>query len=325
MPAPTMLTASEEMPRPSRYRQALSAMSLTLAVVSGVLFARFASSLSDAATERHDTSHVVQAELAPGRPSPPDGMEEPVGIGTSTTRSTTTTSATTTTSTPSSATIPTVRREPGGRSSASGATGAGGATERQPPVPANPVPDGRRLRPGEQGPAVRELERRLAELGYWAGEPDRTYGEATRQAVLAFQKAEGLEDRDGVADAEVGERLAAASSGWGRSHRGTAIEIDRGRQLVMLVEDGAVRWTLNTATGTELRPGTFAVEREIDRRYETPTGTIHRPKYFDGSLALHGSGGEAPVRRLSGGASLSDEAMDLLWRGADVGTPVLVY
>ena len=48
------------------------------------------------------------------------------------------------------------------------------------------------------GPAVEELQQRLSALGYWLGDVDGHYGELTRQAVMAFQKAEGL-DRDGVA------------------------------------------------------------------------------------------------------------------------------
>ena len=40
------------------------------------------------------------------------------------------------------------------------------------------------------------LQQRLAELGYWLGEPDGTYGGLTTQAVLALQGVAGI-DRDG--------------------------------------------------------------------------------------------------------------------------------
>src|SRR4051794_23483080 len=44
------------------------------------------------------------------------------------------------------------------------------------------------LRPGDQGAAVRDLQGRLRDLGYWLGEPDGAYKLLTTQAVTAFQK-----------------------------------------------------------------------------------------------------------------------------------------
>src|SRR5690606_3524543 len=65
------------------------------------------------------------------------------------------------------------------------------------PAPPDPADDGT-LELGESGDSVLALQERLVELGYWLGEPDGTYGQLARQAVMAFQKVEGL-GRDGVA------------------------------------------------------------------------------------------------------------------------------
>jgi len=48
------------------------------------------------------------------------------------------------------------------------------------------------LKPGDTGAQVKVLQRALASLGYAAGAVDGQYGPATKQAVTAFQHAQGL-------------------------------------------------------------------------------------------------------------------------------------
>lgn len=56
----------------------------------------------------------------------------------------------------------------------------------------------RLYRVGDQGPAVRDIQDRLAALGFESGEDRRSmFGEGTTAAVAAFQKAKGL-DVDGI-------------------------------------------------------------------------------------------------------------------------------
>ena len=54
------------------------------------------------------------------------------------------------------------------------------------------------LRFGSQGKAVRELQTALKKLGYYTGLVDGDFGESTKRAVTAFQRANGL-TADGVA------------------------------------------------------------------------------------------------------------------------------
>jgi peptidoglycan hydrolase-like protein with peptidoglycan-binding domain len=190
----------------------------------------------------------------------------------------------------------------------------------------------------ESGPAVVALQQRLTELGYWLGEGDGTYGQLTRQAVMAFQKVEGL-SRDGVAGPITQQRLATASRPAPRGGHG--IEIDLERQVLFIVEGGRVTWAINTSTGNGeaytssgggsayavTPPGQFQVQREIDGNREAPLGVLYRPKYFNGGIAVHGSGSIPANPASHGCARVTNSAMDMLWSSgaAAIGTPVWVY
>lgn len=206
-------------------------------------------------------------------------------------------------------------------------------------APPPPEADGT-LAPGETGQAVSALQTRLGELGYWLGSPDGTYGQLTRQAVMAFQKAEGL-GRDGVAGPATLARLGAASRPTPRHPSGSHLEIDLDRQILFVVDGGQTRWVINTSTGSgeayaapgggtavaSTPRGDFAIVRQIDGSRKAPLGTLYRPKYFHGGIAIHGAG-QIPAHPASHGcARVTNSAMDLLWSSgaAPLGTPVLVY
>ena len=91
---------------------------------------------------------------------------------------------------------------------------------------------------GYQGPFVSVLLERLRDLGYAAPSPRTVFDSDAQQAVYAFQKAQRLE-RTGVADAAFWQRLARPAEIVPR-HRFPAshIEIDKARQILMVVRDG---------------------------------------------------------------------------------------
>jgi peptidoglycan hydrolase-like protein with peptidoglycan-binding domain len=204
-------------------------------------------------------------------------------------------------------------------------------------LPPAPEADGT-LELGESGDAVAALQQRLVDLGYWMGEPDGSYGQLTRQAVMAFQKVEGL-GRDGVAGPATQAQLAVAGRPSPRG--GGGIEIDLDRQVIFIVQGGQVHWTLNTSTGNGetyttasggsaravTPPGEFRVQHEIDGIREAPLGTLYRPKYFNGGIAVHGSGSIPATPASHGCARVTNTAMDMIWAtGAmAIGTPVSVY
>lgn len=57
---------------------------------------------------------------------------------------------------------------------------------------------GESLKEGMSGDAVRSLQKRLKELDYYSGSTDGKFGEGTKNAVIAFQQANGLK-ADGIA------------------------------------------------------------------------------------------------------------------------------
>lgn len=207
-----------------------------------------------------------------------------------------------------------------------------------PTTPTTP-PRSDALRRGDDGPAVLALQQRLAELGYWVGTPDGSFRNLTVQAVYALQKAAGLA-RDGV----VGPRTRAALDRGVRPHvrssSGRVVEIDLDRQLLMVVQDGKLRWTLNTSTGSgrvyyvdgdarlAVTPrGHFHVYSQIDGMRHSDLGFLWRPKYFRGGVAVHGYDSVPPYPASHGCVRVSDPAIDWIWEAGlmPIGTPVWVY
>jgi lipoprotein-anchoring transpeptidase ErfK/SrfK len=196
------------------------------------------------------------------------------------------------------------------------------------------------LRSGDRGPQVLALQQRLAALGYWLGTPDGNYGNLTRQAVIAMQKASGLA-RDGVTGARTRAALARGVRPTARSTSGHVIEVDLRHQLLLVVDGGRVTRILNTSTGSgayytapdghrghAVTPtGTFRVLRQIDGWRTAPLGRLYRPKYFRGGVAVHGFSSVPAHPASHGCVRVSLPAMDMLWSGGQmpVGTRVTVY
>ena len=138
---------------------------------------------------------------------------------------------------------------------------------------------------GSHGPSVLALERRLSELRYALRGVDSTYATDTFEAVLAFQKVNGLA-RTGRVDAALWGRLATASVPRPRYPGGTRIEVDKTRQLLFDVERGQVKRVVHVSTGaTGNTPlGTWRVYRKV-------TGfdwVLWYPMYFLRGFAIHG-------------------------------------
>jgi peptidoglycan hydrolase-like protein with peptidoglycan-binding domain len=208
---------------------------------------------------------------------------------------------------------------------------------------APPAAPGRDLAPGDEGPDVVALQRRLTALRFWAGEDDGRYGSLVRQAVYAFEKANGLAV-DGVLSG--GDHPALAAAGPVRPQSGPAagrlIEVDKTRQLVLLVEGGRVVWAFNAASGTEqpyLHPvdgpevadtpvGHHQVLFGKDELEDGKMGPMYRPRYFHpDAIALHGDDVVPPAPVSHGCVRISRPAMDMVWNDdlAPVGSEVWVY
>ena len=79
----------------------------------------------------------------------------------------------------------------------------------RPTVTATPAPSS--LKNGSKGSAVKSLQQRLKELGYYSGSVDGDFGDATEAAVRAFQKQNGL-TVDGKAGTKTITKLNSSSA-----------------------------------------------------------------------------------------------------------------
>lgn len=211
------------------------------------------------------------------------------------------------------------------------------------PTPPKPTPKpeptaGDTLYAGDKGPYVKEVQQRLTALGYWNGSADGVYGGLTSQAVMALQKAAGL-GRDGVFGPATRRALLNGVRPQSRIG-GTGIEIDKARQLLLVVRGGKVTTILNTSTGSgqsytsqgstriaTTPVGTFSTYRSVNHLDKGPLGDLWRPRYFNGGIAVHGAGSVPGYPASHGCARVSNPAMDMIWADnlMPIGSRVVVY
>ncbi len=170
-----------------------------------------------------------------------------------------------------------------------------------------------------------DLQKDLHALGYWLGTRNDSFGRLTEQAVTAFQKVEGLTP-DGVA----GPATLAALEGASRpatSAKGNLVEIDKERQVLFVVRNGAVAWTLNVSTGTEkpyqvngrtemadTPPGHWTVDWVVNGNDVGELGALYRPRYFhEDGIAVHGYHSVPNYPASHGCVRVTEAAMDWIW------------
>jgi hypothetical protein len=196
------------------------------------------------------------------------------------------------------------------------------------------------LQPGAFGSGVAGLQQRLLGMGFWLPAVDGSFGSSTTQAVYAFQKANGL-PRDGKIGPEDQPALNAGARPTAASTSGDLIEVDKARQLFLVIRGGRVQWAINTSTGSNgnytygghtyqaVTPeGRFTFDRQIDGYHESHLGTMYRPKYFTSAgHAIHGSPSIPPYPASHGCVRLSNVATDFIWATglAPLGSQIWVH
>lgn len=199
------------------------------------------------------------------------------------------------------------------------------------------------------GEETARIQQRLLEAGFWLVAVDGEYGHTTKQAVMAFQKFYGLKATGKVDDNTALALTQVATWPQARSNDpGTTVEVDKDRQILMVVVNGRVLWVLNTSTGSgqwyleqnqkdltkwELGrsitdSGRFKINRERSNGWWAgDLGEIYRPKYFNGGIAIHGSRSIPNYPASHGCVRVSTAAMDMIWETGILpkGTPVWVY
>lgn len=157
----------------------------------------------------------------------------------------------------------------------------------EPPTPVSADPAYSDASVGSRGPQVMWLEQRLTDLTYRPGLVDGVFDERTRQAVVAFQKWEGL-NRDGVVRPETWVRVMTATRPTAnRSGSGVWIEVNLAKQVFLYVDSGTVTRTLPTSTGRSYvyRSLPYTVQRK-----PISDGPRYRALYLNPGyvLAIHG-------------------------------------
>jgi putative cell wall-binding protein len=184
------------------------------------------------------------------------------------------------------------------------------------------------LKQGSTGSDVLWLEQRLTDLTYRPGPIDGVFDKRTYQAVLAFQKWEGLA-RDGVVGSQMWSRLLGAGApSPSRSGSGAWIEVNKSKQVLLYVESGTVVRTLPVSTGNPdvgitTPSGTLSVTRKSPKW----DGPRYKPLYIRsyGVLAIHGYPSVPPWPASHGCIRVPLWDMDDFYPLVAVGTKVYVY
>lgn len=192
---------------------------------------------------------------------------------------------------------------------------------------------------GSSGGDVRALQASLAAAGFWCGSADGSYGHLTEQAVMTLQKANGM-SRTGRVDRATWTKVHQRVRTYSR-YRYDGIEIDKTRQLLLVVGGGWVQMALNTSTGNgewfryggrwvraTTPSGTFSIFRNGSDGWDHgELGGLYRPRYFNGGIAVHGSNSIPAYAASHGCCRLSTGAQNyLIGTGRlRIGTKVRVY
>jgi lipoprotein-anchoring transpeptidase ErfK/SrfK len=193
---------------------------------------------------------------------------------------------------------------------------------------------------GASGPAVTQVQNRLVSMGYWLPGVNGVFDDNMQQAIYAFQKANGL-PRTGSVDATTQAKFRTATRPRARSTAGSMIEIDKTRQILLVVNNGGVQYVFNASTGSDhpytldgvrytahTPEGVFQVIRQVDGPDHGPLGTLFRPKYFTWSgIAVHGYSSVPPYPASHGCSRVSNAAINFIWATniMPIGQTVWVY
>lgn len=216
----------------------------------------------------------------------------------------------------------------------------GGAPDAPKAVPAGADPSNY-LQQGDSGPEVEALQARLTELGYRPGAINGEFAEETASAVMAFQKAEGLQ-RDSIVGPQVLSIIEAPQAAGPKSDEpGPRVEVDLDRQIMFAIDANGTVTTINVSTGSgrEFQSaeegkgivvahtpiGEYNVIRRIDGNREAPLGTLYRPLYFDGGWAIHGNPHVPGYPASHGCVRTADIDQDFVFELLEDGDPVVIY
>ena len=176
---------------------------------------------------------------------------------------------------------------------------------------------------GARGTSVRVLERRLSQLHYLLRGVDSFYAYDTADAVLAFQKVNGLA-RTGRVTPYVWRRLQTAHTPRPRYRYGHHIEVDKGRQVLFEVDHGRVVRIVHVSTGAT---GNTPVGRW--HIYSKVPGTLSDgmfdSNFFLRGFAIHGYPSVPSYPASHGCVRTPNWAASILFASSYYGEPIYIY
>jgi N-acetylmuramoyl-L-alanine amidase len=147
-------------------------------------------------------------------------------------------------------------------------------------------------------------------------------------AVYAFQKVEGLR-RTGVVDPAFWARLEQTRTPRPRYSGGDHLEVDKTRQVLLVVRGGKVAQISPVSTGADAAHftpvGRFAIYRKVTGFDPSPLGVLWDPMYFTGGYAIHGNPSVPPYPASHGCIRVPMWIASLLYETNDYGETVYVY
>jgi hypothetical protein len=183
-----------------------------------------------------------------------------------------------------------------------------------------------------------EAQERLIELGYWIGEAEGKWGEASRAGLIAFQKVEGRPRTGKLTSAEI-EALNAASRPSPLERGSAHIEVDLKRQVLFVVDEGGTisrilpvstgdgkMFTVDDYTQPAVTPtGRFHVYRKLPGWRKSPLGLLYYPNYIVGGIAIHGNPSVPAGPASHGCVRIPMFAAEEFSEMTPIGTEVIVY
>jgi lipoprotein-anchoring transpeptidase ErfK/SrfK len=160
---------------------------------------------------------------------------------------------------------------------------------------------------------IKDVERRLGELGYWIGPIDGKLDNVSRTALVAFQKVTWRK-RTGVLTRPEKAAVMRATRPEPMEKGPPHIEVDLARQVLFVVDDlGVVTSILPVSTGNGkdfkaqgywrtavTPPGRFPILQKVRGWKKSPLGRLYYPNYIIGGIAIHGYP-EVPAKPASHG------------------------
>jgi L,D-transpeptidase-like protein/putative peptidoglycan binding protein len=186
---------------------------------------------------------------------------------------------------------------------------------------------------------VRQAEQWLADLGYWTGPIDGVWDDASRHALIAFQKLQKAKPTGRLTRAEH-NALSVAFPPRPLHSPGPHVEVDIARQVLFLVDsEGRVGNILPISSGSgktfhengypethAITPcGRLEVYAKASGWKTSPLGEMYNPMYIVGGIAIHGSQDMRTYPASHGCIRIPMFASQRLPKMVPKGTPVFVY